>query len=130
MHYKKWLVAPSIVFVLIGCASEVYRQSSVLSAYGDEVSKARLFNSEPVRLHLPTGYERRIPSHTEFIEVGRIAEGVVLRPVSYVLTVEGANVHEAYLVVDDGFIVGFYLPVERAFSPLKRKAQIVFKKGW
>jgi len=31
--------------------------------------------------------------------------------------VEGAHVHEAYLVVAGDRLVGFYLPVEKAYSP-------------
>jgi hypothetical protein len=36
-----------------------------------------------------------------------------------VFTIEGAHIHEAYLVVDAGDqLVGFYLPAEQAFSPM------------
>ena len=32
-------------------------------------------------------------------------------------TVEGAHVHEAYLVIAGEKLVGFYLPVESSFAP-------------
>ena len=54
------------------------------------------------------------PPVPEFIVVGRVAQGLVLKPTQTVLTVEGAHMHEAYAVHRDGQLVGFYLPVERA----------------
>ena len=49
--------------------------------------------------------------------VGRIAEGEVLRPLGGGLGVTGVNVREGYAVIRDGRLVGFWLPVEEAFSP-------------
>ena len=49
---------------------------------------------------------------------GVIPQGGVYRAAQGVLTVEGANIHEAYLVIRERQVVGFYLPVEQAFSPL------------
>ena len=115
--------------ILLACASDVQRQPSVLTRHGDEASRPRLYSSTPIQLRLATGYERTIPPNTEFVEVGRIREGRVLRPLSYVLTVEGAHVHEAYLVVDGEHIVGFYLPVERAFSPNEKIKAVFREKG-
>ena len=88
-----------------------------------------MYTVHPIQLQLDGGYERLIPAKTEFIEVGRLREGTVLRPTRHVLTVEGAHVHEAYLVVSDDMIVGFYLPVERAFAPLDHRVKVTFKRG-
>jgi hypothetical protein len=44
-----------------------------------------------------------------------------------VFTIEGANTHEANLVVRDNRIVGFYLPAERAFAPLEPATRISYK---
>jgi hypothetical protein len=51
------------------------------------------------------------------MNVGRTSEGDVYKPVGRVFTVEGAHIHEAYLVLVGNRLVGFYLPVERAFAP-------------
>jgi predicted acetyltransferase len=51
------------------------------------------------------------------VSAGRSQEGQVYKPVDGVFTVEGAQVHEAHLVLEGDRLVGFYLPVERAFSP-------------
>jgi hypothetical protein len=50
--------------------------------------------------------------------MGSIREGVVMKPVDTVLTVEGIHVHEAYIVVRNDQWVGFWLPNEEAFSPV------------
>jgi len=66
-----------------------------------------------------TGYDRTLAAGSRWRFVGVLAEGAVYKAAQGVLTLEGANIHEAYLVIRDGALVGFYLPVERAFSPLK-----------
>ena len=69
-------------------------------------------------MRLDSGYERSIRAGTEFVDAGEIAQGDILQPTNANLTVEGAHMHEAYIVVSRGRLVGFYLPVEKAFSPL------------
>jgi hypothetical protein len=49
-----------------------------------------------------------------------VRQPTVLSPLiehNQVFMVEGAHVHEAYLVLDGDQVVGYYLPVERAFAP-------------
>jgi hypothetical protein len=53
-----------------------------------------------------------------------VAEGVVYRSRDQTLTVECSNVFEAYLVVAGQRLVGFYLPVEKGFSPLGEQIQL------
>jgi len=40
------------------------------------------------------------------------------------VTLRGDGVHEGYIVGREGVLVGFYLPVERAFCPLERNRQL------
>jgi hypothetical protein len=102
---------------ICGCAREITR-------YPEELSRARpsqdkiFVASQTVPVHPDSGYERSIKLGTEFVDAGGIAQGSILKPTNAVFTVEGANMHEAYLVVKDGRLVGFYLPVEKSFSPL------------
>ena len=74
--------------------------------------------AQSTAIRLDSGYERTVAKGTQFVEVGTLPKGRVLKPVDSVFTIEGAHIHEAYLVLDGQRIVGFYLPVERAFSPL------------
>jgi hypothetical protein len=102
---------------LAACASEVVRSPVQLSVVPPQEAK-RYVAIKPAAIRLDSGYERSIASGTEFTEVGSLEQGRVLKPTSTTLTVEGTHMHEAYPVVNGERIVGFYLPVERAFSPL------------
>jgi hypothetical protein len=51
--------------------------------------------------------------------VGSIAQGQVFRSVDSVLTIEGRQVHEAYLVISGGALLGFYLPGESNYAALE-----------
>lgn len=101
--------------VLGGCASEVVRHSSAMSASSAPRSAVTV---AAIDFRLDSGYSRSIPKGTEFVEIGAIAEGRVWKPTNTVFTIEGAHMHEAYPVTRDGRLVGFYLPVEQAYSPL------------
>ena len=61
--------------------------------------------------------------------VGALPEGEVYRPVGTVFTIEGRNVHEAYLVVSPArTLVGFYLPGESRLSLLPNPVQLSLKE--
>jgi hypothetical protein len=116
--------SPALLVVLVGalalagCAPEVIRRPTQLVASteaGHPGGTLELLADAVVQVGV--GYTRTLRRGSVWITVGRIAEGDVYRPVDQVLTVEGAHVHEAYLVLEDNRLRGFYLPVERAFSP-------------
>ena len=71
-----------------------------------------------VRVPLSTGYSTTLRADTRWQSVGTVAQGEVYRTRDQVVTIEGAHIHEAYIVVKDRALVGFYLPVERTFSPV------------
>lgn len=74
-------------------------------------------------VNLSTGFTTHIKPQTIWSLVGTLPQGDVYKSRDQVLTVEGADVHEAYLVVSGDELVGFYLPVEHAFvhiSPARR----------
>ena len=100
-----------------GCASEVKRAPAELAATQPEQGR-RYVTTLAVEARPESGYPRSIRAGTAFVVVGRVAQGLVLKPTQTVLTVEGAHMHEAYAVHRDGQLVGFYLPVERAFTSL------------
>jgi hypothetical protein len=117
----------AVLLVLAGCAAEVTRDTTELAAATQSPAK-KLLCANAVSLTLDSGYARSIAAGTEFVEFGRLKQGAVLKPVSTVFTVEGAHMHEAYLVVASDRIVGFYLPVEHAFSPLSHSVVISLKE--
>jgi hypothetical protein len=102
---------------LAGCVSEVVRHPVDLSV---AAQPARYATSALVMIELDSGYGRTVAPGTEFIAVGSVPQVQVLKPAHTVLTTEGTHQHEAYAVVRDARLVGFYLPVEQAFSPLSK----------
>lgn len=122
-------VASILALILLGpagCASDVVRFPVELS--GAELPAARYVVVQPVEVLLDSGYQRKIDSGMELAPVGKVKQGDVFRPTTSVITVEGAHMHEAYLVLAGGRLVGFYLPVEKAFAPLSRPVALSIQK--
>ncbi|SPK73983.1 conserved protein of unknown function [Cupriavidus taiwanensis] len=69
-------------------------------------------------VQLDTGYSRTLPERSVWSRVGRVPQGDIYRPIGTIFTIEGRQVHEAYLVIRDKTLVGFYLPGEQNYSPL------------
>jgi len=98
-----------------GCASDVARTSAVLASQpaGDA---QRITVVEDATVRSSSGYSRTLPAGSTWELRGTLPQGRVYRRVGDVFTVEGAHVHEAYLVVSGDLLVGYYLPVEQAYS--------------
>lgn len=76
----------------------------------------------------PHGDSRSLRAGSRWVEFGTIAEGTVYKPRGTVMTVEGINISEAYIVVRHGSWVGFWLPVEKGFVPLEKVAPIQLRR--
>ena len=111
----------------IGCAPKVKRIPATLIP----ISQAEYIDSfnlsDDLIIVLHTGYKRKLKRGARWNFVGKIPEGNVFKSNDQLLTVEGAHVHEAYLVISNGQLVGFYLPVEKAFSALPAKLSLPIK---
>lgn len=84
----------------------------------ENVEPGRVYTlAEEVDVSSSSGYRRTLPRASRWESRGRVPAGQVFRRIDGILTIEGAHMHEAYLVIADGKVVGFFLPVERAFSP-------------
>jgi hypothetical protein len=82
--------------------------------------------AQETRITLDTGYARTLKAGGRWRAAGTVDRGDVYRPVGDVFTLEGAHIHEAWLVVCDGVLVGFYLPAEHGYSPLGATAPLHF----
>ncbi|WP_250486565.1 hypothetical protein [Caballeronia sp. GaOx3] len=82
----------------------------------------------PVVIRLSTGYLRQVSAGSRWRPVGLVPQGVVYRPVDSEFTVEGRQVHEAYLVINADALVGFFLPGESNFSALDPSQSIQIEK--
>lgn len=80
----------------------------------------------PVVIQLDTGYSRTLAAKSVWKSVGHVPQGAVYRPVGTIFTIEGRQVHEAYLVLKDKKLVGFYLPGEQSYSPLSAAVPLTF----
>jgi len=79
-----------------------------------------------VTVHVPSGRMIVLMAGTTFDLVGRVPQGEIFAPQDRMLTVRGPNAHEAYLVVENDVLQGFYLAVERTFTPIKNKVPLQF----
>ena len=67
---------------------------------------------------ISTGHSTTLRANTRWELVGTVSMGEVYRTRDQVVTLRGDGIHEGYIVVRQGALVGFYLPVERAFCPV------------
>ena len=107
------------IFQLFGCAFDVVHVKQIpanfIPAEQDKESWKLL---KEVNVTLSSGYNEKLKSETKWDYIGKVEQGDVFKTEDQILTVEGSNIFEAYLVVSNGYIKGFYLPVEKTFSPL------------
>jgi hypothetical protein len=113
------LMLLNLVLMLNACAFDVVRLKHIpveLQASSGCVDKFTL--AHDTKVDAGPGYSRVLKSGTRWDCVGRIPQGKVFKTKDQILTVEASNVFEANIVVKDQQLVGYYLPVERSFSPL------------
>ena len=73
-----------------------------------------------VEADISTGRSTTLRAGTSWELVGTVSMGEVYRTHDQAVTVRGDAVHEGFIVVREGTLVGFYLPVERAFCPVEK----------
>ncbi|MBS0340094.1 MAG: hypothetical protein JSS56_06175 [Proteobacteria bacterium] len=121
------VLALAAVFSLGACAPMVVSApvdfTPIAASKPGELHDLKLLT--PARLALPTGYSRDLAANSRWRAVGHIPQGTVYRPVDSVFSIEGRQVHEAYLVIDrNAALQGFYLPGESRYSPLDKPVQL------
>ena len=121
-----WLVA---ALLIQGCATEVKRTPIAFTSVPSAESAAIVTVLKDVEVTPATGYPRTIRAGSQWRLIGGTPRGDVYRPVSSVFTVEGAQVHEAGLVISGGKLVGFHMLVEQAFVPLDPPAALQLSQG-
>lgn len=102
-------------------------QSSATIVPCDATTRAFVLKQD-VPLSLPHGYRRLLKQGTKWTCMGTIAAGDVYATKDQVLTVEASNIHEAYIVVNTEKLVGFYLPVERTYSPASEPTSLPMRE--
>jgi hypothetical protein len=136
MNYRRWPGAVGVLghcvtllFIagtLMGCAAEIVRTPTTLSQ-ADPAKPRRIEIGALTTVELPSGFRRSLLSGSRWRHVGSVNQGEVFRSEDSVFTIAGANTHEAYLVISDERLVGFYLPGERAYSALTAPLPLRFR---
>ena len=122
---RAWLAAVAVCAVLsTGCAPAVRSEPARLDVGGGTGNVALIRVERPVTVWLATGYSRTLDPATAWRLAGRLPQGAVLRPIDTVFSIEGQQVHEAWLVVQGQQLVGFYLPAELRYAPLEPPLQL------
>ena len=126
MNYR-WLLL-TLVPLLAACAFDLAHVTQVPTQLQVGTERSGFELADEVKLNIGLGYTRILKKGTRWQYVGRIARGDVYRTSDQVLTVEASNIHEAYIVVSSATLVGFYLPVEKSFSPLTETRDLPMKE--
>jgi len=106
------------LLLVAGCAASVKHMPENLIV-DDSTSEADGFSlGHQVQVSPASGSQRVLKAGSQWRRAGKISHGDVYKPYNGIFTLEGADVHEAWLVVVDRRLVGFYLPVERGFTPI------------
>ena len=110
---------------LAGCAFDItsvkQRPVSFVSKTGD----AKTFTLDrAVTAHLGTGFTTKLDAGTHWRQIGSTEFGNVFATKDQIVTVEASDIYEADLVVSNQVITGFYLVVEKTFTPVTRPIPI------
>lgn len=123
-----FLIICLLGILLNACAFDLFHIEQIPTQIkSTNLSKPSFELEKEVNFVLDKGFRRKLKQGTKWNYVGNVSYGDVFRSKDQILTVEASNIHEAYIVVSAGKLVGFYLPVERSYSPL-RDSQILYMK--
>ena len=81
-----------------------------------------------IKFDLDTGYSKVLRRGTRWFYIGTITQGDVFKTNDQIFTVEGSDIHGAYIVIKCLKLVGFYLSVERTFSPLSNPVELLIRE--
>jgi hypothetical protein len=125
---KAFVTSTLATLVLSACAPSIPVQRAQLAPLTATRQHERVRVVTAVAVRLETGYSRQVSGGSVWRTVGEVPQGLVLQPVGTVFTIEGRQVHEAYLVVKENTLVGFFLPGESNFSPLEPSQPITIER--
>lgn len=104
--------------LLCACAFAVPTEPAHFAPLAAGAPAPSISLARDAELRLSTGYSRTLPANSRWRAVGTLPQGTVYQRVDGVFSIEGRHVHEAYLVVKESALRGFYLPGEASFTPL------------
>ena len=117
------LVPGGLVILLLlhaGCAFDlvsVHQKPATLSTVHDSPS---FILTNEVTASLGTGYPTTLKANTTWSQVGKTEFGNAFSTKDQIVKVEASNIHEAYVVVSNDCLIGFFLPFESSFARISR----------
>jgi hypothetical protein len=126
LNFRAWPLTLALC-CLAGCALPV-KQLPTSQPLVPATGKSFILTQD-AECEIRTGYDRTLRQGTRWQIYGTLREGEVYRSPDQVLTAQGFNVHEAYLILKDATpvgatLIGFYLPVEKTFTPLAEQVPL------
>lgn len=118
-----WSLLMLGLFAIIfsGCAFDIVHIDQEPIQYENAIFPKTDFElADEVDVRLGTGYSRKLNKGTKWCYVNTISKGDIFKTKDQILTIEGSNIFEAFIVVSEKQLVGFFLPVEETFSPLSK----------
>jgi hypothetical protein len=112
------VVLLTLVLVLAACAAPIQAVDAQLAPLPAGQSGRQIQLQREAVVQLSTGRRRPLAMGSRWDAVGKLPQGVVYRPTEGSFLLVGRDVHEAYLVIQDSVLQGFYLPGESRYSPL------------
>jgi len=76
--------------------------------------------TEKINVTLQSGSTTHLKLNTTWEHVGTIEQGEVYKTKDQIVTIRGPNMFEAYLVISEERIVGFYLPIEKGYARISK----------
>jgi hypothetical protein len=123
-----FLISCLLGILLNACAFDVVHVKQIPTKIeSTNLSKTSFELEKEVNVDPGQGYRRKLKQGTKWNYVGTVSYGDVFKTKDQILTIEASHIYEAYIVVSSGKLVGFYLPVERSYSPLD-DPQVLYMK--
>jgi hypothetical protein len=112
-------------FFLNGCCFDLTRveQVEVQLNIADQ-EKPSFVLEESADIPLKSWSTTHLNANTIWTYVGTIDQGDVYKSKDQTVTVWGSNLYEAYPVIKENMLYGFYLPVEKTFTAIKKPTVI------
>ena len=111
--------------LLAACAFDVIKLDHVPVTLAPAHAAASSFTLRTsANVELSTGYSRTLNAGTVWHPAGSLPQGGVFKTRDQVLTVEGSNIYEAYIVVKGARLAGFYLPANGTYSALEQPVDL------
>jgi hypothetical protein len=104
------------VWLISGCAFDISHVDRVPTAFQATAPSGfgwTLLQDQSVSVG--SGFPTKLRQGTRWQPAGHTPQGDVYRSIDQIVTVEGANIFEAMVVIQGNKVVGFYLPVEHSF---------------